>query len=732
MANGMKIGTIEADITADTSGLDRAEREWKQKGKSLETTFDRAGTQVGRQFQTMGQRARAFASSFRPMRGAVQQAAFQMQDFAVQVGAGTNAMVSFSQQAPQLLGVFGPGGAIVGAVVGVAAALGGSLVPALFSSRDAMEELEATTDELDEILNRAADGGVDQLTEKLVRLAAASREAAQAEVFGGILKAEEQISTAAAEAADAVAGILRVEFGGGRAETEIALSQLARQIGITQEQARELAPALRAVGRDASRGNVEALQDTIDRLAASTGTAAPALLKLREEFGRFAGTVAREGERLDRLREIGEDLDAGLAAASAPLERAISDSLGRAGETQVQAIQRNAEEARQKVRDEELLTADARERLLDQINENELIRLREHWEGRTEASAREIERGSREIMALERKAAKEQEKARQDAAREAGRVETQNIQISQLDETDLQRINRQAQERRQFVMDQEQLTGDRRMELLRSIHNRQLEETNTLNDELLEQERKAQERREQQAKASAERQANLHATLVGNQLQALQTLGDQANDIIAATGQEGTAIAKAIFLAQKAIYIAQIIASTEAAAATASAFVAGGGPIAWLASREGIRTLGYASAGIVAGLSVGSVATGGGRQFGGPVSPQLAHPINEGGVPEILNMAGRQFLLPTGQGGTIEPMRAGAGGGRGGAPSVTVYNQGTPQQYEVDSYSADEIRLIARDEAQRSEGRINASLATGRGDTAASLRRGYRVERNLR
>lgn len=54
----------------------------------------------------------------------VGQAGFQIQDFAGQVAAGQNALVAFGQQGSQLLGVFGTGGAIAGAVltVGVLAA----------------------------------------------------------------------------------------------------------------------------------------------------------------------------------------------------------------------------------------------------------------------------------------------------------------------------------------------------------------------------------------------------------------------------------------------------------------------------------------------------------------------------------------------------------------------------------------------------------------------------------
>ena len=55
------------------------------------------------------------------------QAGFQIQDFAVQVQGGTSALTAFSQQGSQLLGVFGTGGAIAGAVLTVAAALLGDL-----------------------------------------------------------------------------------------------------------------------------------------------------------------------------------------------------------------------------------------------------------------------------------------------------------------------------------------------------------------------------------------------------------------------------------------------------------------------------------------------------------------------------------------------------------------------------------------------------------------------------
>lgn len=56
-----------------------------------------------------------------------QQTGFQVGDMATQIAGGTSAMRAFGQQAPQLLGFFGPFGAIAGASVAVLAAFAGTL-----------------------------------------------------------------------------------------------------------------------------------------------------------------------------------------------------------------------------------------------------------------------------------------------------------------------------------------------------------------------------------------------------------------------------------------------------------------------------------------------------------------------------------------------------------------------------------------------------------------------------
>jgi tape measure domain-containing protein len=205
-----------------------------------------------------------------------------------------------------------------------------------------------------------------------------------------------------------------------------------------------------------------------------------------------------------------------------------------------------------------------------------------------------------------------------------------------------------------------------------------------------------------------------------------QALG-HFNEALRAAGKEGTAIAKAAFLAQKAVQVVQIIAATETAAKLAAVSAAPGGPGAVFSTENVIRAAGYASAGLVAGLAVNE-ATGGGRQFGGTTSPQLAHPVNEGGTPEILTQAGKQYLMPNGKGGKVSPLESGTGSG---GVNVTIISHGTPQTITGTQLTEGQIRVMIDDSAKRTKDDINTSIATGRGDTANALTSRYAVENNI-
>jgi hypothetical protein len=97
---------IQIDTRADTTGAKQAAQSMDNlaaSGVRAETGTKSAGKGVA----SAGQIA--------------QSAGYQVQDFAVQVAGGTSALTAMAQQAPQFLGVFGPGGAIAGALIAVGA-----------------------------------------------------------------------------------------------------------------------------------------------------------------------------------------------------------------------------------------------------------------------------------------------------------------------------------------------------------------------------------------------------------------------------------------------------------------------------------------------------------------------------------------------------------------------------------------------------------------------------------
>jgi hypothetical protein len=125
---------------------------------------------------TMGQRLGFLGGMSDQARGKIQQVGFQVQDFAVQVGAGTSATQAFAQQFPQLAGAFGP----VGVAIGTLAAIGIPLLVAAFGS--------ATT-KADEFT-----GAAERQKESLASLVATTEQLAiqRQKLFSGAQSEEEQ------------------------------------------------------------------------------------------------------------------------------------------------------------------------------------------------------------------------------------------------------------------------------------------------------------------------------------------------------------------------------------------------------------------------------------------------------------------------------------------------------------------------------------------------------------
>lgn len=134
---------------ADTADLDRAEKALDgvaQSGKRAQTSTDG--------FSKSTEQA---TNSARKLRGVAGQLGFQVQDIAVQLQSGTNAMLVFGQQGSQIAGAFGPGGAIVGAIIAVGAAVGTALVAHFSDGTQSAKDLQTEIEELTKGFDKLGD-----------------------------------------------------------------------------------------------------------------------------------------------------------------------------------------------------------------------------------------------------------------------------------------------------------------------------------------------------------------------------------------------------------------------------------------------------------------------------------------------------------------------------------------------------------------------------------------------
>ncbi|MFS2023872.1 hypothetical protein [Massilia sp. CT11-137] len=218
-----------------------------------------------------------------------------------------------------------------------------------------------------------------------------------------------------------------------------------------------------------------------------------------------------------------------------------------------------------------------------------------------------------------------------------------------------------------------------------------------------------------EADQAIEREKQRHAAAIAemeaaNYQQSLSMAGgaaDQLYGLLQQSGREQSALAKAAFLASKAIAVAEIILNTEVAAAKAGAQLGVFGlPMATV-----IRVSGYASAGMVAGMAIA-----GAREKGGPVWDGGAFLVGEKG-PEI-------FRPPTH--GTIIPNDKIGGGG--GDMKLTIVNNtrapiGNVTEHRI---SATERALIIEEAVSATA----SSLADPNSRTSRAMNRNYSVPRS--
>lgn len=299
-------------------------------GKEVEATFLDIGNKGGAAMRKLGDESeQAFAKVSRSSMGAsggLQNVGFQIQDFAVQVGAGTSATQALAQQLPQLLSGFG----LLGVVVGTASAI---LIPVAGYLFGIGQEAESASDKVATLVDRIGElqrinqtystDGLQGLVDKYGELNAAvllliERQRAYAEQQA-MTAARDVTATIGEELDDVVYSlreydavltlIARNNYGDVEAQRQQALLAITESLndeyGLTLDQARELAAAfadLRAA-------------DTIPEMADATARLTGLLQDSKFAGTELEGTLLASEDALRQLNAEGSGIGGWLGAA---------------------------------------------------------------------------------------------------------------------------------------------------------------------------------------------------------------------------------------------------------------------------------------------------------------------------------------------------------------------------------------------------------------------------------
>ncbi len=227
-----------------------------------------------------GQRAMGqIEQSSARMGPAVQNAAFQMGDFFVQVQSGTPIMRAAAQQVPQLLGGFGMWGAVAGAAIPIGVILWQTIADVGEEAKTAEERIKDMT-EAQRAYQSAAQASVTPIADLIAKygdLAEEVREVQKAEAELARDRALRSVTSSMALATDSVGirGMSPETLAGAEAAERAADELYARvqriQDSLTQETARffDFTEDLREIDR--LRAEVDAVRFAISSMAEDMG-----------------------------------------------------------------------------------------------------------------------------------------------------------------------------------------------------------------------------------------------------------------------------------------------------------------------------------------------------------------------------------------------------------------------------------------------------------------------------
>lgn len=311
---------------------------------AMASSADRADTAVNKLTPDVNKvntaTSKAASDGFAKFRNAAGQVGFQVQDMVVQLQSGTSAFVAIGQQGSQLAGAFGPGGAVLGAVIALASAVGGVLYKSLTEAEGSSKDLEAAQKQLKDTFRQTASGSLE-LTDGLIQLTQISREAAETQLALAKANADliaqqtakavredaESWETWKASTASAISqydalvskgadvGDTLEKLGGTYEGNIVGVNMLAQNIaelsskfGVNRDQALEMIAAQSAFNKEPTAENARRITDVFTDWLGNTKQLNPELIRLTDNANKNATALENAEKSANAAAEAQKNL----------------------------------------------------------------------------------------------------------------------------------------------------------------------------------------------------------------------------------------------------------------------------------------------------------------------------------------------------------------------------------------------------------------------------------------
>ncbi|MDR9946235.1 tail protein (tape measure) [Enterobacter sichuanensis] len=318
--------------------------------KATDEEKQKIGELTGRLFDMKGAADTSMGSN-KGWKSSMQQAGYQVQDFIVQVQGGQSALVAFAQQGSQLAGAFGPGGAVVGAIIALSSVIAGTFVASLGNGKSAVDALKDAIESTDKVII-LSQNGVGALSDKYAALARVNiqvatlmRQQAELELQAALGKVSSEVQKASKDFIGFGDSLIS-SLGGGYASVKLfndylstlsittndfsqAMKQaaasgqagqttmqsimatvgaLASKFDLTDQQAYEFAKQLSDIAKNPSDAKLNELIVTLQRVGDGQSSGAKTAREYAARLLEIASTSADASMRLKALREMTDSL----------------------------------------------------------------------------------------------------------------------------------------------------------------------------------------------------------------------------------------------------------------------------------------------------------------------------------------------------------------------------------------------------------------------------------------